>query len=207
MDKIKHVKNSIIAAEINASKLNPEVLALKGQTGVNIKHMLNNIINFKGANHLEIGVNMGATLAASLYKNTPNWSYAVEIDTHHNELLEENKKKFELNYTYLNEDCFNLDLSKIKEKINVYYFDGGHDYEDHYKSLEYYYSVLNDEFIFLVDDWLAENDICYHKWKQVVEGTRDAIRDLNLEILFEKHKPRGQGWHGGIWISVLKKKK
>ena len=64
---------------------------------------------------------------------------------------------------------------------------------------------MDDEFIFICDDWLAENDIYYKDWKQVVEATRDAIKDLDLKILYEQHKPRADGWHGGIWIAVLKK--
>jgi len=202
---IKHINNSFEKAEKDISKLDPEILSIEGLTGNKIKHMLNNIIDFSGANHLEIGVNKGATLTASLYKNKPNVSYAIEINTKYNELLSNLKTKFNLNYTYLNEDCFDLDLSKIKEKINVYFFDAEHRYEDHYKSLEYYYPILDDEFIFIVDDWAVETDPYYKNWKQVSIATLDAIKDLNLKITYQITRPRSPGWHQGIWVSLLKK--
>jgi hypothetical protein len=178
---------------------------MSGLTTPKIKYLLNNLVNFPEANYLEIGINRGATLAASLYKNNINSSYAIEISTLYNKLLIENKEKFNLNYTYLNEDCFKVDLSKIKNKINIYLFDGEHTYEDHYKSLEYYYSVLDNEFIFIVDDWVNKNDSAYKSWKQVSDATRAVISDLKLNILYEKELLRSEGYHGGFWVSLLKK--
>jgi hypothetical protein len=54
---------------------------------------------------------------------------------------------------------------------------GGHNYEDHYKALIYYWNCLDDLFIYIVDDW---------NWDQVRNGTKDAIQHQDLEILWKK---------------------
>jgi len=210
MNKIKHIVRSISSAEIGISKLNDSVLSIPGSTGIKIKHLLNNIVNFENSNYLEIGLNQGATLTAALFGNNLNRAYGIEVSEVYIKQILSYKKIFNISFEFLNEDCFRLDLSRIKNKINVYLYDGEHTYEDQYRALEYYYSVLDDEFIFMVDDWLNEEDRSYHKWKQVPEATRTSIKNLNLKILFEQHKERSKGfqrnaWWGGFWISLLKK--
>ena len=211
MNKIKHIVRSISSAEIGISKLNDSVLSIPGSTGIKIKHLLNNIVNFENSNYLEIGLNQGATLTAALFGNNLNRAYGIEVSEVYIKQILSYKKIFNISFEFLNEDCFRLDLSRIKNKINVYLYDGEHTYEDQYRALEYYYSVLDDEFIFMVDDWLNEEDRSYHKWKQVPETTRTSIKNLNLKILFEQHKERSKkdfqqnAWWGGFWISLLKK--
>jgi len=69
--------------------------------------------------------------------------------------------------------------------------------------------VLDDEFIFVCDDWVDKDDQFYKDWKQVSEATIQSIKDLNLKILFEQAKkrinPRELNWWGGYWMAVLKK--
>ena len=89
-------------------------------------------------------------------------------------------------------------------------YDGDHKYEDQYKALTYYYDCLDDIFIFVVDDWNHD---------PVREGTRDAIRDLKLQIMFEHeirltdnggHTPQPEAtntWWNGMYVAVLKKSK
>jgi hypothetical protein len=209
MDKIIHINKSIENAEQNLSKLTPDSLAVDGQTGLKIRHFLNNVVNFENANYLEIGINRGATLISSLFGNKPNSSYAIEIcETYVDEILSL-KPRFNIQFNLLNKDCFDLDLSKINNKINVYLYDGDHSYESHYKALEYYYSILDDEFIFLLDDWVSPLDIYYPDWKQVLEATHDVIKHLNLKILFQTSKqritPKKNNWWQGFWITLLKK--
>ena len=93
--------------------------------------------------------------------------------------------------------------------FNVYLFDGDHSELDHFKALEYYLPVLNDEFIFMVDDW---------NWPNVRDGTMRAIRELDLIVEFRheifvsgddlqnmpNHKGK-QTWWNGIGIFLLKK--
>ncbi len=161
-------------------------------------------------NYLEIGTFQGATFVSALYKNNLNSAYAIdnwsEFQTPGNlakiAFLENTK---DLNFTYFEENCWKLDLSKIKHKINVYLYDGGHTYQDQYNALTYYYPILDDEFIFMVDDFDPA-----HNWEQVEKGTRDSIKDLNLKIIYENHlksnaKNDSTMWWGGFFVSLLKK--
>jgi len=89
-------------------------------------------------------------------------------------------------------------------------YDGCHKYDSHYKALTHYINCMDDIFIYIVDDW---------NWKQVREGTFYAIRDLKLQILYEKQirltnddshtvGPLVQfTWWNGIYISILQKNK
>jgi hypothetical protein len=93
-------------------------------------------------------------------------------------------------------------------KFNVYLYDGGQNYEDHYKALIYYLNCLDDIFIYIVDDW---------NWDQVRNGTNDAIKHWDLEVLWKKeiiltenneHTPlneAGPNWWNGIAVYLLKK--
>jgi hypothetical protein len=89
-------------------------------------------------------------------------------------------------------------------------YDGGHTETDHYKALAHYFLCLDDVFIFIVDDW---------NWTRVRDGTYNAIRDTNLQIM-HKHEiftsdnnthppighPRQRLWHNGVVVFVLQKK-
>lgn len=87
-------------------------------------------------------------------------------------------------------------------------YDGNHSVESHYKALSHYYNVLDNIFIYIVDDW---NN------REVRTGTICAIEKLNLKILYEKevrlttddtHTPieiAKTSWWNGIYIVILQK--
>ena len=64
-------------------------------------------------------------------------------------------------------------------KFNIFMYDGNHTYEAHYKVLSYYLDVLDDVFIYIVDDY---------NWLQIRTATQDSIRDTGCEILYEHEK-------------------
>ena len=165
---------------------------------------MNNLVDFNGCRYLEIGVHQGSTLVAALYGNKPDVAYAIDIK--YEELLGSHKEIFEVEYELIIEDCFKVDLSTIKEKINTYHYDGEHTYEDHYKALEYYYPILDDEFIYIVDDWLPNSSINYQDWKHVQDATYAAIKDLGLTIVRDYHMTaQGPGeYHQGCYVALLK---
>ena len=223
MKIVGHICKSIINARNKISKIDQdteegkEILQYTGYTGTNTRHLYNNICsNFESETrnrYLEIGTWYGSSSISAVYKNNidalfiDNWS---QFDGDSNIFIE-NIEKFEgdSNCYLIESDCWSVDLKSIPDKFNIYLYDGGHTEEDHYKSLEYYLPVLEDQFIFMVDDWC---------WPDVRDGTMRAIRDLNLKIQFRheeflsneelKDMPNHIGrqtWWNGIGIFLLSK--
>jgi hypothetical protein len=107
-------------------------------------------------------------------------------------------------------DYNSVDLNDIYlDSFNIYLYDGGHEVKDHYNALKYYYDILEDVFIYLVDDW---------NWYSVRDGTMMAINDLKLNVIFRheefmsdedlKNMPNHNGkktWWNGIGIFILSK--
>jgi len=202
---IEHIENSINNAINHKSKLNEEILLLKGYSSRKNRHLLNNIVNMPNVNYLEIGVYMGSTFISSLYQNNVNSAYAIDNWSEFGEnrnVFTTNCYHFNVNnFEFFENDSFKVDLSKIKNKINVYFYDGNHSEESSCNALTYYYSVLDDEFILIVDDF---------DWENPQHGIRRGIKECGLEIIYEQHlKSNGMNdidtWWNGIYVSILKK--
>lgn len=212
MELIYHICGSIVNArnEISNIDLNTEegkeILEYKGYTGRKTRHLYNNICSrLEDIRYLEIGTWYGSSSISAIYKNKidalfiDNWSQFGGDPNIFIEII----KKFEgdSNCYLIENDCWQVDLNSLENKFNVYLYDGAHTEEDHYKSLKYYYPVLEDQFIFMVDDWC---------WPDVRQGTMRAIKDLNLKIEFRheellnskdlegmpNHKGKETWWNG-----------
>ena len=76
-------------------------------------------------------------------------------------------------------------------------YDGNSSYKSLYKALEYYYDVLENTFIYIVNDWRTDD---------IKNGTLNAIKDLNLKIIHKieivSNKPE---YHNGLFVAVLQK--
>lgn len=196
------------------SSISDWVLKINGMSGKKYRHFINNLIrNIKDARYLEIGCWKGSTACSALSNNKvkcyliDNWSEfggpkedfisnldrckfeCVNIDSHFQEI-----------------DFRKVDYSQIG-KYNVYLFDGPHTEQDQYDALQVASPALDDEFIFICDDW---------NWPDVRSGTKRSIKDLNLEILYSIEIRttdddsclsgfENSDWHNGYFISVLKK--
>jgi hypothetical protein len=224
MKIIGHICKSIINAKNKISKIDSstkegkEILEYKGYTGTNTRHFYNNICsNYEGqetqTNYLEIGTWYGSSSISAIYKNKidalfiDNW---CQFNGDANIFIENIEKfKGDCDCSLIESDCWGVDLKCIPYKFNIYLYDGAHTEEDHYKSLEYYLPILEDQFIFIVDDWC---------WSEVRNGTMRAIRDLNLNIQFKHEEilsseevegmPNHIGkntWWNGIGIFLLSK--
>jgi hypothetical protein len=110
------------------------------------------------------------------------------------------------NFLLIRNDSFNLkdEQRKMIEKVNTYFYDGGHTKDDHEKALTYYIDNLADTFIFIVDDWAHD---------EAREGTMSAIKKLNLTVHKEwdlghqqfENKPNELSWHNRLYIGVMSK--
>jgi hypothetical protein len=159
----------------------------------------------EGARYLEIGSWKGSTISAAMCGNSmtcvaiDNWS---EFGGPKNVFMANfDKFKGDNNATFIEKNCWDVDVSGLG-KFNIYMYDGNHTETSHYEALNHYLPCLDDEFIYLVDDW---------NWKNVRNGTLNSIKDNNWEILYQKtirtkgnpKKPYRSHWHNGISIFVL----
>ena len=198
-------------AEKNISKITNDIINMEGMSGTKTRHFYNNLLNNDDARYLEIGTWKGSSVCSAMCGNKAkiicidNWS---EFGGPKYEFVNNfNKFKGENDATFIESDCFKVDVSKLP-KFNIYMYDGNHTNESHCKALLHYYNCLDDIFIFIVDDW---------NWKDVRDGTFESIKKLNLKILFDRrirltwdnsHTPQPQAsktWHNGIYVAILQK--
>lgn len=189
------------------TKLNDKAFNLEGMSSRNVRNLLNKCIeSIDNVNYLEIGVWKGSTLYSALYGNNP--SYALAIDKFCSFGGRSVKQYFENNladvgvpFDFIDQDCFEVDLSKINHKFNVYFYDGEHYEKDQEMALTYYYDVLDDTFLYICDDYNEPH---------VQKGTDQGIEKTGLKILdqrklFSKHNGDTSSWWNGILLAVLQK--
>lgn len=195
-------------AENGVSKIDDGIKQIDGMTGIKTRHLYNNLLTLEDARYLEIGTFKGSSVCAAMCGNSAtvvcidDWS---QFDGPKDEfMLNFNRYKGSNDAAFIEKECFSVDTSKLF-KFNIYLYDGDHRYEDQYKALAYYLDCMEDEFIFVVDDW---------NWENVRRGTNDAIRDLNLKVLWNREvrlpdenssTQDREGWWNGISVFLLKK--
>ena len=203
---VNHVLSCLEKTDNLESNLTEEVLNMEGMSGKKTRHFYNNLCSLEKARYLEIGSWKGSSTCSALCNNKltclciDNWS---EFGGPKEEFLENfNKFKGTNDAQFLERNCWNIETSSIG-RFNIYMYDGDHSEQSQYDALVRYYQALDDEFIFLVDDW---------NFNDVKVGTFRAMVDLKLNILFEKQintesdDPKND-WHNGIGIFVLEKEK
>ena len=199
------IEESITNAKRGKSKLVPDILSMQGMSSDWNRHLLNNILE-PGGNYLEVGVWHGSTFISALYRNRVN-AYAIDNWSEYND--DDSKRNFFMNcnrfgisgYVFFECDAFKVDLNKILDKIDVFFYDGDHNYEQTKQSLSYFFPVLEDEFLFIVDDY---------GWEGVNFGVRDGIKEAGLDIvekweLFAKEPSDKDTWWNGLGIFKLRK--
>jgi hypothetical protein len=213
MDLVTHVKSCLDSVKSGVRKLPNEIHEYPGYSGQYTREFYNAICSFENCSYLEIGTWYGSSSISALYGNTvnatfiDNWS---EFNGNKNILIDALEKyKGKSNYTLIESDCWKVDTSSLP-LYDVYLYDGGHMYQDHYKAIVKYYSCLKNTAIILIDDW---------NWTDSVRaGTMDALRDINANVLFSEeitlptidiedmpnHKGKNTWWNG-IGIFVISK--
>jgi hypothetical protein len=203
-----HINNCFQKAENNISKITDDIINLDGMTGTKTRHFYNNVLSMDDARYLEIGTWKGSSVCSAMFGNKAkvvcidNWS---EFGGPKQEFLSNfNKYKGENDATFIENDCFKVDISSLP-KFNVYMYDGNHTDESHFKALTHYYDCLDDTFILIIDDWNC---------KAVRDGTKNAIEKLNLKVLHkieirltydDSHTSAKTTWWNGIYVAILQK--
>ena len=209
----KHNQKSVPCSCVERCTHRHEIFNINGMTGGCTIHFYNNLCSIEDARYLEIGLLEGSSFCAALFDNNIS---AVGIEdfghTYHkkNKASKENCYSNVAKYTgknsveILEKNCWDVTDSDIKgRKFNIYIYDGHHSQNSHSQSLEHYIDWLDDEFIYIVDDW---------NWKKVRTGTNSGIENGGFEILHEKKAQLAEGsggkssrWHNGIAVFLLKK--
>jgi hypothetical protein len=209
--KINKIKDAIERALKRQSGLSTEAIEVPALSSLNIRHLLNNLgaISTITCDH---GSHVGGSYCSMVYGNE-NIKTAIAIDSwasdhmgglRHEAEFRENADKFTPSSTKLlivKSDSFEVNLDYFPKQIDLYYFDGSHDYDSQRKALTYYLPAMADEFIFCVDDYMLD---------EVKKGTQDGINDSKCEVLFEQefitdHEYDNESFWRGWYLCFLKK--
>ena len=197
---IENAKNSV------DTKLPESVFQLAGMSRRENRILLNELVK-EGDKYLEIGIHKGSTFIPAMYNNGAT---GIAIDNF-SQFGSENEVKtwFDqacrdhniTNFNFINQDCFNLteDQKALVLNSNIYFYDGNHLAEDQEKALTYYFNLLTDPFIFIVDDW---------NHGPAKEGTKKGIELTKAVIHKEWHldsTTTDKSWHNGLYVAVLSK--
>ena len=196
-------------------KLSEVLLSISGMSGKQYRMFINNLIEYlPDARYLEVGSWAGSTMCAAMTGNAvrvfaiDNWS---EFGGPSGAFLKNvgHCVSPDIQFNMLTEDFRKVKYDTIG-KFNVYLFDGPHEAQDQYDGLFMAQAALDDEFVFIVDDW---------NWDRVRQGTFDAIKNVGLEtvVSFEVRTTLDglnppvwmevSDWHNGYFIAVLRKPK
>ncbi|NDB57052.1 hypothetical protein EB001_01180 [bacterium] len=212
------IQNAFEKAKKYESKLSDWIITMEGMSGVQYRHFVNNLFeNIENSNYLEIGCWKGSTTCSAAYKNLiktyciDNWKeFGGPKDQFSNNIsrcMTESDDKCDIEL--VENDFRKLQYDNIG-KYNVYMFDGPHSQDDQRDALIVVKDALEDEFIFICDDW---------NWGEVREGTRQGLEQSNMKVIysidlrttpdnttcsFENGYERSD-WHNGYYISVIKK--
>ena len=169
------------------------VLQMGGMSSQKTRHFLNNLCSIEDwpIRYIEIGVWGGSTFISSGFMNDNNFKEMVAIDnfcqfnkqgdikqrfmTNVAQYLKPNDIQYEI--MLYEKNCFDDELlESLEGPYNIYFYDGPHTVEETYKSLSFYDKVLDDIFIYIVDDYQE---------KIVQDGAQQAIKDLGYKIHYE----------------------
>ena len=204
---INRVEAAIEKATIDTeTKLRSEIFQISGMSSRENRILLNELVK-ETDKYLEIGVHRGSTFVSAMYENGAK---GVAIDNF-SQFGDANdvRKWFEqyttennvTNFDFINTDCFNLsdEQKELVKGANVYFYDGDHRHEDQERALTYYFDLLTDPFIFIVDDY---------NHGPAVTGTKSGLELTGAKVHKEwilNGSTTGKNWHNGLYLAVVGK--
>ncbi|GMI57542.1 hypothetical protein ScalyP_jg11465 [Parmales sp. scaly parma] len=163
-DVVMAVEKAFGLANSMISNIEAGVLEIDGMSGNKFRHFLNNLVRLVGCeNYLEIGVWAGSSFCSAINNNF-NLVHALAIDNFSEyggpkDVFLNNVNKFKTNKdlkSFLYEsDCWKVDRNAVASNgpFQVYFFDGPHEQQDHYRAMIDYFEFLDDyNVVILVDD-------------------------------------------------------
>lgn len=213
------ILNSYFHANQLSQNLPDWLMTMESMSGKKYKNFINRLISqIPDARYLEVGTWTGSTACSAMYRNKVNCFFVDNWDQfnpqgnvknlffEHTEKIK--KESPEASMNFLENDFRRVNYKDIG-KYNVYFFDGPHEQKDQYDGVVYAQSALENEFIFICDDW---------NWNQVRAGTAQAFSDLSIDIKYsleirttlDGSTPEvvyeTSDWHNGYFIAYCIKK-
>lgn len=214
------ILNSVDNASLHSSNFIEEGYSINGLSSNKIRHLLNNLCSYDDVNYLEIGVFNGSTFCAAIQNNDIT-AYACDtwedqnIKPFRDDLKWENEKgsieSFILNVEKYGTDDSSINILKgdvrsisdknILNKINLIFYDGNHNADIQYQSLNHILQFVDEKFILIVDD---------ANFDGVVSSVDTFINNNKLTTVFKKlllttEIEDDKSWWNGIYLIVLKK--
>lgn len=202
---IEHVINAYDLSDKYQSKLTEDILLMEGMSGRKTRHLYNNLCNLDNINYLEVGSWKGSSFISALYGNNVN---AIAIDNWSEfegniEDFTKNTKKYlkDEKFSFIEKDCFLINKDDLQGNIDIYLYDGNHDYDSQKKAITHYYEFLSKYSVIIIDDWRDD-------WTWIKEGTYKGIEESGLIIRhkIEKNSTQPDDYWNGFCILVCEKK-
>ena len=202
-DLIVRVLSAVHAANNLEWCLPDYVLYIKSYTGLKIRHLLNILCHPPQTVFLEIGAWHGGTAAAAAFGSSGSFTTVDKFCDFGGSAKETqgNFARAGVNVRLIEADCWEIPLPQLPQEVNVFFYDGPHDYESHKRTLQHFIDAMAPLFMFLVDDW--EDPLVRH-------ATLKGIEELSLKVLAylwlgsERHEDL-EGWWNGLGIFILSK--
>lgn len=188
-----------------------------GLTSPRVQRLLNNLARHSTC-YLEVGSYLGATGCAAVKNNghlkgyfVDNWIHQIQTMKETGEQLPTNTKEtFLENIREFNNDAaelrlfdcdmYQVDLSQIYYKPDLFFYDGPHDRYNTGKAIAYYAQTLADEAILVFDD---------ANFDGVVDGAKEGMAYAGLNVVYDKivlnEIEDKKDWWNGLYIAVVNK--
>lgn len=201
------------------SNITDLVKNISGMSNLNNRNLINNLCNIEELNYAEVGTFLGSWLCAAIcntkIKLATCLDYYSYFDKINNSTLgAANKSKLQENINntphacqvnIIDENAFDYDFSTIKDKFDIFFYDGPHGTNESELILEKAYPILNNDFLLIIDDY---DDIAQKK------GVELFIKSKNIKITYQKILPGNtysideqdnSGYYNGLLIAICQK--
>ena len=197
------VVDAIRRAEGSDWCLPDSVTSIKSFTGHKVQHFLDALCSHPDTVYLEIGTWNGGTMAAAAWGNLGSFT-GIDRFSDFGGSPDGTREKFRevgVNARLIEADCWTVPMAELPQGVNVFFYDGPHDFESHRRALPHFAEIVAPQFIFVVDDW--EDD-------KVREATALGILDANLKTLAYHRLGQGEhesqaGWWNALGVFALAK--
>lgn len=213
MPPLEAMKSALADALEYKGNMPASVLAMQGMSGKKYRYFINNLVaRMPNPRYLEVGSWAGSTLCSAINGNDvtataiDNWSqFGGPANLFFQNLSQAISPQARVNV--INSDFRQVDFAALG-KFNIYLFDGPHEYEDQRDGLLMALDCLDNEFVFIVDDW---------NWAHVRNATMVTIAQANLTVMWsteirttdDDSLPQilyqESDWHNGYYIALLRK--